>query len=117
MQLGMNSNKSADVLTGSYRLVALNRLYWLGGKAGASAGAPGFYFFEKRPAPIRLGCRYNFVFVTGTIKGTFLVITLDKTSHIVFIHIDGAVVCFVLFIIFIVCTKITTGHTKVPLLL
>jgi len=60
---------------------------------------------------------YNFVFVPGTVKGTFLVITLDKTSHVVFIHIDGAVVRFVLFIIFIVCTKITTGHTKVPLLL
>lgn len=57
---------------------------------------------------------YNFVFVPGTIKGTFLVITLDKTSHIVFIHIDGAVVCFVLFIIFIVCTKSQLAIQKFP---
>ena len=60
---------------------------------------------------------YDFVFGAGTVKGTFFVITLDKTSHVVLIHIDGAVVWFVLFIIFIVCAKITTGHTKFPLLL
>lgn len=50
----------------------------------------------------------HFILVPGPVIRTLLITTLHKPRHIIFIHIHGAVVSFVIFIIFIVSTKITT---------
>jgi hypothetical protein len=59
----------------------------------------------------------DFVLIPGLEVWTALVAALHESCHIVLVHIDGAVVGFVLLIVFVVCTKITVRlHDITPFL-
>ena len=52
---------------------------------------------------------YHLVLIPGSEEGALFITALHKACHIIFVHIDGAVVGFILLIIFIICTEITAG--------
>ena len=52
---------------------------------------------------------YHLIFISGTIIGTFLVITAHKTIIFVLIQIDITIIFVTLFIICIVCTVFAAG--------